>query len=155
MTAEQLSSVAEITLSYSSKVKPSDRPTIRSSEDTHKLFLSVIPEGALEFREYFYVILLNRTNRVLGIVNISQGGTHGTVVDARHIFACALKANASYIILAHNHPSGNQNPSKADLDLTNKTAAAGRLLEISVIDHVIVTPDTYFSFADEGYILNL
>jgi len=96
------------------------------------------------------VLLLNRANRVLGFVKISEGGVSGTVVDPKKIFQIALKANASGIILAHNHPSGNTTPSASDESITAKIVAAGKFLEISVLDHLIITSEQYFSFSDEG-----
>jgi len=81
---------------------------------------------------------------------VSRGGTSGTVVDAKIIFAAAIKARADGIILAHNHPSGNLQPSQADLDLTRKLRQAGEVLDISILDHLILAPDSgYYSFADE------
>lgn len=100
--------------------------------------------------ESFKVILLNRANKVLGVSNISKGGVAGTVADVKVIFQTALKANASSVILAHNHPSGNTHPSDNDIKLTRKLYAAGKTLDISVLDHLILTDSTYYSFADEG-----
>jgi DNA repair protein RadC len=87
---------------------------------------------------------------VLGISEISTGGFAGTVADPKVIFSIALKACASSIILSHNHPSGNLKPSQADLNLTRKIKSGGELLDIAVLDHIILTSDSYFSFADEG-----
>ncbi len=100
--------------------------------------------------EAFWVILLNRANRVIKKSQISQGGVAGTVADPKIIFKLALDELASGIILAHNHPSGNLTASQADLDLTKKIKEAGRLLDIQVLDHLIVAGQKYFSFADEG-----
>jgi DNA repair protein RadC len=97
-------------------------------------------------------LLLNRGNKVLGWANISNGGITGTVADPLLIFQTALLTNATSIILSHNHPSGNRTPSSADIDLTRKVKSAGQILEIMVLDHVIVTTDGYYSFADEGII---
>ncbi|MDZ7650383.1 MAG: JAB domain-containing protein [Cytophagales bacterium] len=97
-------------------------------------------------------MLTNRANKVLGIFELSTGGVSGTVADPKLIFAAALKGAASGMILAHNHPSGNLQPSQADLDLTKKIREAGKLLEIQLLDHVIVTSEGYYSFADEGLI---
>lgn len=95
-------------------------------------------------------MLLNRANKVLGIYEVSTGGISGTVADIRPIFAAAIKCNASSIILAHNHPSSNTKPSEADIQLTRRIKEAGKLPEVKVIDHIIVTVENYFSFADEG-----
>ena len=95
-------------------------------------------------------MLLNRANRVIGISDISSGGVAGTVADPKVIFVIALKANASSIILTHNHPSGNLNLSQQDISLTNRLKQAGEFLQIDVLDHMIITRDGYYSFADQG-----
>ena len=97
-------------------------------------------------------LLLNRANKVLGISTISEGGLSGTVTDVRLIYQYAIKANASGIIIAHNHPSGNINPSESDQKITNKIKDAGNLLDIQLLDHIILTAEIeiYRSFADEG-----
>jgi DNA repair protein RadC len=94
----------------------------------------------------------NRANKVLGIFELSTGGVSGTVADPKLIFAAALKVAASGLILSHNHPSGNLQPSQADIDLTRKIKEAGKLLEIQLLDHIILTTEGYYSFADEGLI---
>ena len=86
----------------------------------------------------------------MGISCIGNGGVSGTVVDPKRIFQTALKANACGLILCHNHPSGTTSPSEADIKITNKIKNAGIFLEISVLDHLIVTPESFYSFADEG-----
>lgn len=144
--------VTEIQLSYKAKVKASDRPNITCSEDAYRILLKNWDEETIEFREEFKVLLLNRANKVLGIVNISMGGISGTVADPKIIFSSALKANCSSIILSHNHPSGNLRPSQADLNLTYKMVEAGKFLEIPVLEHLIVTDEHYYSMADEGVI---
>lgn len=100
--------------------------------------------------EEFWVILLNRANKIIRKELVSKGGISGTVVDSRLVFKPAIENLASGIILCHNHPSGNINPSIEDVKLTAKLVEAGRLLEISVLDHIIVTNNGYYSFADEG-----
>jgi len=95
-------------------------------------------------------MLLNRAGRVLGIIEVSSGGLSGTVADPKVVFSAALKGNASSIILAHNHPSGNLRPSQADLDLTKKIQRGGQLLDITVSDHLIITSEGFYSFTDEG-----
>ena len=142
--------VAEIQLSYKSKVRPSHRPKITSSKEVYDILLENWNDDKLEFVEQFKVVLLNRANRVLGIYEVSTGGVSATIADPRLIFAAAIKANASAIILAHNHPSGQLKPSDADLKLTKKLKDGGLYLEINVLDHVIVTSEGYYSFADEG-----
>ena len=141
--------VSEIQLSYSNKYRISERPQISSSQSAYEI-LKQVWSDKIEFIEEFNVLLLNRANRVLGVVNISKGGVSGTVVDAKVIFSAALLANSSSIILAHNHPSGNMNPSSSDLDITRKLKNGAKLLDLTVLDHLIITPDAYYSMADEG-----
>ncbi len=143
--------VAEIQLSYKSTVKASLRPKITSSKDAYEVLLQGWDKSKLEFIEQFKVLLLNRANKVLGIFEVSSGGSTGTVADPKLIFAAAIKANACGIIMTHNHPSGNLKPSQADIDLTRKMKDGGKLLEIQVLDHIILTNDGYYSFADEGF----
>ena len=142
--------VAEVELIYRSKVKAADRPVIKDSKSTFDLLISHWNLDKIELVEEFKVLLLNRNNRVLGLYKVSSGGITGTVADPRLIFGAALKASAVGIILAHCHPSGNLKPSRADEELTAKMKAGGRFLDINVLDHLIVTKDEYFSFADQG-----
>ena len=100
--------------------------------------------------ESFYIMLLNTSNLLLKTVCISEGGISGTVVDAKKIFKIALDNFAAGILLSHNHPSGNLNPSSSDEIMTKKIVEAGRLLDITVIDHLIIGSGDYFSFSDEG-----
>lgn len=145
-----LSTVSEVQLSYRSQVPASQRPHIRKAEEVYRILLSVWDMETIELSESFVLLLLNRANRVMGYLTLSQGGITGTVVDVRLVFVAALKAAACNIVLAHNHPSGNLEPSQADRDLTRKIVEAGRLLDIQVIDHLIITPTSYYSFADQG-----
>ena len=142
--------VSEVELVYKSKVKASERPQVKSSKEVYELLLKSWDENKIEFVEQFKILLLNRANKVLGIYEISTGGLVGTVADLKVIFIAALKVAASHIILAHNHPSGNIKPSHADKELTGKIKEGGKLLEIDVVDHLIISPEGYYSFADEG-----
>ena len=144
---------AEVELIYKNNVKASERPKVTESKDVYKLFINLWEHGKIDLVEQFNVLLLSRANQVLGVFRASSGGITGTVADPRLIFVAALKANAVSIILAHNHPSGNLKPSRADEDLTMKIKEAGTFLDIKVMDHLIVTSEGYFSFADEGLIL--
>ena len=143
--------IAEIEVQYSTNIKPSERVKISGSKDAADAFRNVWRQP-LELKECFYAMFLNRANKVLGTLLISEGGISGTVVDVRSIFSTALKANSSSIILAHNHPSGNSSPSDSDLKITNKLKNAGEILDIQVLDHVILLSDGFTSLADEGYI---
>lgn len=106
----------------------------------------------LEIFESFFIILLNRQNNTLGWAKISQGGIVGTVVDTKIIAKFGIEVLASNIILVHNHPSGNLTPSNADKEMTNKIKQTLAIVEIQITDHIIITKDSYFSFADEGLI---
>ncbi len=145
-----LNNVAEVQLSYKSNVPVKQRPQIQNSGDAVQVFRNFWDEDTIELQETFMIMLMNRASRVIGIYKVSQGGLTGTVVDIRLVFVAALKAAASNIILAHNHPSGNLNPSETDKTLTNKLRDAGKLLEIQVLDHIILSTEGFFSFADEG-----
>lgn len=124
-------------------------PKVTCSNDAVEVLRSIWSDQ-IEYREEFVILCLNRANKVLGYSRISSGGTTGTVADPKIIFQIALKSNASSIILAHNHPSGNSKPSESDTKLTDKLKNAGQLLDIPVLDHVILTNESFFSFADEG-----
>ena len=142
--------VAEIQLTYKSNVKPSLRPKVNGSKDAYELLKENWDASRIEFVEQFKAVFLNRANKVLGILEVSTGGVSGTVADPKVIFVAAIKANASSFLVAHNHPSGNLSPSQADIDLTRKLRDGGKLLEIQLLDHLIVTVEGYYSFADEG-----
>jgi len=143
---------AEIEISYKPTFKASERPKIDSSKKAFNVLCSNWSEDKIEFLEEFKIILLNRANHVLGIANISQGGLAGTYVDPKIVFSIALKANSSGIILSHNHPSGQCLPSQADVELTKRMVQIGTLLELPILDHIIMCPDRYYSFKDEGLI---
>ena len=141
--------ISEIKVSYSHSVQQNDRVTISSSQDAHEVLRKVWDHDLIELQEEFKVLLLNRANQVLGIYDVSKGGTNGTVVDVRLILAVALKCNASAIILAHNHPSGEPIPSTADKRITERIQSALALVDIRVLDHIIVGTSCY-SFAQSG-----
>ena len=104
----------------------------------------------VELKEYFFVMYLNQGNEIIGYLKLSEGGIAGTVADTRLAFATGLKCLATGIILVHNHPSGNLKPSKTDCSLTKQFKEAGKLLDIQVLDHLILTQKDYYSFADDG-----
>lgn len=139
----------KVRIVYSKKLKPNQRPQISSSQDAERV-LREIWSSQMEIREEFVVLLLDRSNRVLGYHLLSKGGLTGTVADIRLIFSVALESLASGIILSHNHPSGNTKPSNPDLQLTNRIKEAGKNMDITVLDHLILTKDDYYSFADNG-----
>ena len=142
------SNLAEIEIIYKPRFKMSELPKVVTSSDAYGVLKYTFP--SLEYREFFYILCLNRNNMVLGYCQISSGGISGTVIDVRTIMQTALKSHASSLILAHNHPSGNLTPSEADKEITRKIQTAGKTLDIPVLDHLIITSESYFSFADEG-----
>jgi len=142
--------VAEIEISYRPRVPLSKLPIVTSAEDAYKLFISSWDKGKIEFVVECKVMLLNTQKRVLGICTLTSGSNIATIVDPKLVFAVALKANATEIILAHNHPSGSLEPSKADHALTYNLKTAGDYLELRIIDHMIISNEGFYSFAVEG-----
>jgi DNA repair protein RadC len=141
--------LAEIKVSYKSKQK--SKIKITNSMDVFNVLFPLYDKDTIEYQEQFFLLLLNRANKVIGWIKISTGGTTGTVVDPKIVFALALQTNACGIILSHNHPSGNLQPSESDVALTNKIISAGKFLDISLLDHLIISPDEkFYSFADDG-----
>ena len=122
---------------------------ITSSRDVYKLFQPVMADLN---HEEFWVLYLNRSNKVISKRRLSQGGVSGTVIDPRLVFKPGLEVLASSIILCHNHPSGNNSPSDADIHITKKLKKAGEVLDISVLDHLIICESSFYSMADEGII---
>ena len=139
----------KIRIIYSKKQKASDRHKVAKSDDVYDLFKSVW-SSQIQTREEMYVLFLNINNQILGYHILSSGGITSTIADLRLLFAVALKSLATSIILAHNHPSGNLKPSESDIKLTTKIKEAGKLMDISLLDHLIITDDGYYSFSDEG-----
>ncbi|CAN5168939.1 DNA repair protein RadC [soil metagenome] len=128
-------------------LESNEKPKISSSKDAFDLISGDLMDLS---HEEFWVLLLNRANRLIKKKRISEGGVSGTVADPKIIFKMALEELASGIIVAHNHPSGNMIASQSDIDLTKKLREAGKFLEVQLLDHLIVCGQKYFSFADEG-----
>ena len=139
--------VAEIKVSYSTTITPKIK--ITTVNKAFEVLLSLWDLDTIELQEEFKILLLNRANEVLGIYPLSKGGITGTVVDSRLIFAVVLKCNATAIIIAHNHPSGNLKPSNNDITITNSIKKCADFLEITLIDHLIITKNGFFSFSNE------
>lgn len=140
----------EIILSYSKKktklrIVRCPMETVDAAREIYRL-----NKAQIELKEYFFVIFLNNANEVLGYNKLSEGGITGTVADLRLIFATALKCLANGIVLLHNHPSGNIEPSDTDIRLTEKIKNAGNLLDVKVLDHLILTKNNYYSFVSDG-----
>jgi len=128
---------------------PEEKLQINGSKDVADIFQPLL--GDLPYEE-FWILLLNRSNRVIDKQMISQGGLSGTVTDVRMIMKAAIEKLASGIILCHNHPSGNMQASEADHSITQKLKEAGKWMDIPVLDHIIICNEKYYSFADEGII---
>lgn len=126
---------------------PLEKTTIKSGSDVANYLQAKLKDY---HHEVFGVVFLNRANKIKHFQIISKGGITATVADPRIILKRALEENAVNIILCHNHPSGNLKPSNADIEITRKIKEAAKLLDISVLDHIIIGEDKYFSFADEG-----
>ena len=143
--------VSEVKLSYKSKVKASERPKVLNSKASFDILLKSFDHDTIELRETMKMLLLNRANKVLGVMDVSNGGTAGTVIDVKLIMQCALLSNASSIILCHNHPSGNLTPSTEDNNMTRKIKNACDIMSINLLDHIIITSEEkHYSYADEG-----
>lgn len=143
--------VNEIQISYKEKEIISNLSPLNGSKDTAKLLFEHWNKDTIELYETFKILLLNNSNKVKGIYEVSHGGITGTLVDLRIIFAVILKSLSTGVILAHNHPSQNLKPSKADIELTNKIIKAASFFDVKVIDHMIIIPNgNYYSFSDNG-----
>jgi DNA repair protein RadC len=126
-----------------------EKPRITGSKDAFELLKGDLMDLP---HEEFWVILLNRANRMMKKKKVSEGGVSGTVADPKIIFKFALEELASGVIVVHNHPSGNLAASQSDIDLTKKLKEAGKFLEVQLLDHLIIAGQKYYSFADEGII---
>ena len=148
-TMEAISELQEIKVSYSSNPI---KMAITNSQQAYEICKHAysLADANICLKEYFFVIYLNRANNVIGFYLLSFGGLNSTVADIRIAYSIALKCLASGLIICHNHPSGNNKPSQSDKDLTTKFKEAGKILDISVLDSIILTNDSYYSFADEG-----
>jgi len=144
--------INEISISYSKKQFNSK--TVNTSQIAHEASREIFEccNCQIELKEYFFIVLLNRANQIIGYHKLSEGGICGTVVDIRLAFATALKGLASAMILVHNHPSGNLTASHQDISITNRFREVGKLMDIQIFDHIILTDAGYLSFADEGLI---
>ncbi len=143
--------VNEIKISYRSGIKSKHWVRISNSSDAAEILFENWDKQTMELQESFKMVLLNNSNKVKGICQISKGGLTGTLVDLRILFATVLKSLSVGLILAHNHPSGKLEPSKNDIQLTEKIKKAASLFDIKLLDHLIFAPDgDYYSFADCG-----
>lgn len=146
--AKGISIVAALELGRRRKtLDPDRRPVIKSSKDAYNLFFAQLADLP---HEEIWVAFLSRSNKIIEKIRVSQGGISGTVIDNRLIMKSALDAHTSSIILCHNHPSGNLNPSQQDKDITQKLKEAAKFFDMQVLDHIIIGEKDYYSFADNG-----
>jgi DNA repair protein RadC len=138
----------EIKISYKGGRSSSHRVT--NAQETHEVLREIFDADTLQWKEESILLCLNSAHRLLGYYKISSGGMSGTVMDPRIIYTVALSAGATAIIVSHNHPSGSLKPSTADQEITNKLKDAGKLLDIKFLDHIIVTQESFFSFAENN-----
>ena len=124
-----------------------ENPQIRSSSDVYNIMCPVMEDLN---HEEFWILFLNRANRVTGRMKISQGGVSGTVTDVRIVMKKAIESLASGLVICHNHPSGNNSPSDSDIRITQKIKEAGALMDIQLLDHLIIAGKDYYRFADNG-----
>ena len=147
---ENLLTVSEVKLAYKTKQKASERPKVFSSKTSYDILRNCFDPDTIEYRESFKVLLLNRCNKVLGVMNVSEGGINNVLVDIRLILQAALLGNASGLIIAHNHPSGVLESSLDDDTLTARVKNACQIMDISLLDHIIISSESYYSYADNG-----
>ncbi|MCH5597997.1 JAB domain-containing protein [Niabella ginsengisoli] len=142
--------VAEVKLVYKSKIKSCDRLQVHNAHQMANIFRSLWNVDNIELLEESKVMYLNKANRVLAIYPLSIGGVSGTVIDVKLVLVAALRLHASQICIAHNHPSGNTTPSRADKYVTENISKAAELLNMNLLDHIILTKDNCYSMAEEG-----
>lgn len=139
-----------VKVSFKGDVKPSELYKVTTASDAADALRTIFDADTMLWREEVILLCLNRNNKVIGFHKISSGGMDGTVIDVRMVLLLALKTLASSIIMGHNHPSGNLIPSEADKKITNKLKEACKFHDIPLLDHLIISDESYFSFADEG-----
>ncbi|NUM31706.1 MAG: DNA repair protein RadC [Bacteroidetes bacterium] len=147
--AKAITVIAAIELASRRKLEEAIKQKVNSSKQAFEILEPLISDNQYE---EFWILLLNRANKLISCRQISEGGISGTVVDTRKIFKIALEENACSIIIAHNHPSGNLQPSESDKSITKKIKESGVIIDIKLIDHLIIANNKYFSFADEGLV---
>lgn len=145
--------IPKIRITASIEERPDEFYKITCSKDVYEMAMELFDKGTILFKEEAHLICFNRANLAIGAHQISAGGIDGTIMDIRQMFMLALNtAGTTSIVVLHNHPSGNTQPSDRDQKMTDMIAKAGALLNIPLLDHVIFTQDGYFSFADENRI---
>ncbi len=150
VSLKKLPIVSDVKVSYHPKMKISEMPVAKNSQEVYQLFLAKWDRGSIHLVEEFKIMLFTRGGSVKGIYPISKGGITGTVADPEIILLTAIVGVAKSIVLCHNHPSGSLIPSHADLELTEKIKNGSKFFDIKVLDHLIISSDGFLSFADEG-----
>lgn len=148
---ENLLNIQEIEITYKNPKPYNERHQITSPFAAAKICRQLIGDN-VEYKELFFAVFLNHNNQVLGALKISEGGISNTIVDTRLIFQAALKAHACHLVITHNHPSGKLNPSKADENITKRIKNAGEILNIVLLDHIIITAESFYSFSENSLI---
>lgn len=142
-------SSTEMSLTYRNTQRPEERTAITASSDAY-FFLKPYYGMDIELKEKSFAVYVNQSNQVIGVYKISEGGLCSTVIDIRLVLSIGLQTLATGIIIAHNHPSGHLRPSSADREITKKIKQAASLVDIRLLDHIIMSDYSYYSFADEG-----
>lgn len=148
--AQEIFACYEMKVAYKKRIPK--RFKIQKSSDSYEFFKTLFNETTIEWTESCYILCLNKINGVIGFYKLSEGGTSGVLVDSKVIYSIALQCGASSVMVAHNHPSGNLKPSPGDEHVTKQLKEAGKVLDIALLDHLIISSDGYYSFADEGKI---
>lgn len=140
----------KIAVSWDRKLTTGELMQIKSSADAANAFRTIFNKDTFNWQEEVLILCLNNSNKILGYHKISTGGMTGAIIDVRVVFTIAINSLATGLIIAHNHPSGMLKPSEADLSITKKLKKGGELLDIKILDHIILTDESYLSFGDEG-----
>lgn len=149
-TLLKIETVGEVELTYRTTHKLPDAKPLISSADAAKFLRTIYNPLTIEHRETFWMVCLNCASEPIAIYRLSDGAINATIVDVRILFQAALLSNATSILLSHNHPSGQLKASNSDISITKQIVECGRLLQITVLDHIIITVNGYYSFGDEG-----
>ena len=142
--------IHEVEIHYARPIKVTLN-NVKHMEDASRIFRESIDLLKIDLKEFFWVMLLNHSNNVLGISEIGKGNISTVIVNIKEIFQLAIRCNACSVILCHNHPSGNLNPSQTDIQLTKKIQEAAKLLEIQILDHIILTTEGHTSLMEKGH----
>ena len=125
-----------------------ETPTVNHSKDAEKYFREYIHKLRIDVKEFAWIMLLSNANKILGIAEISSGTSNASLINFKEILQLVLRSNASAIALAHNHPSGKLNPSTGDIEITERCKTLLDIMNVNLIDHIIITSESYYSFAD-------